>query len=245
MIAPQFKTWFYIYNNVSSDEKFRKLIEENYLVEVRDIERMTDGFGDDAFRNDDVDFKDKPQNSKDIEQFDELKNSNDNVEGFDTLKFGEEDEEITTTDSVEKAIADYDQLNKDEKNMVTKFDKHVDDEQYVDVPIIKKNLAEKKNDGPEKITLPTKKYMEDSGEIMIAQENRKFESRFGRARPLHLDGDVTSALSGNSVVGKKHGKSDENESKILLFNGMLNEKNILNIKFKKKYVLICRLIFPR
>lgn len=179
MIAPQFKTWFYIYNNVTSDEKFRKIIEENYLVEVKDIERMEswDNF-DDAFKNEEVSTNEKSSNSKDIIQFDDLKNSEPKdgveVEGFDTLKIADDDDEVTTTDSVEKAIADYDQLNKDEKNMVTKFDGHVDDEQYVDVPVIKKDMQK---DGPEKVSLPTKKYMEDSAEIMIAQENRKFESR--------------------------------------------------------------------
>lgn len=48
--------------------------------------------------------------------------------------------------------------------------------------------------------------------------------QFGRAQPLHLQGDVTSALSGNSIVGKKEGDSSEGnqplESKMLLFNGL-------------------------
>lgn len=41
---------------------------------------------------------------------------------------------------------------------------------------------------------------------------------------MHLEGDVTSALSGNSIVGRKGGDSAESgsnlESKMLLFNGL-------------------------
>lgn len=48
--------------------------------------------------------------------------------------------------------------------------------------------------------------------------------QYGRAQPLRLDGDVTSALSGNSIVGKKSGDASEAgsalESKMLLFNGL-------------------------
>lgn len=48
--------------------------------------------------------------------------------------------------------------------------------------------------------------------------------KFGRAQPLQLEGDVTSALSGNSIVGRKGGDLSESdnrlESKMLLFNGL-------------------------
>lgn len=54
--------------------------------------------------------------------------------------------------------------------------------------------------------------------------------QFGRAQPLHLEGDVTSALSGNSIVGKKSGDSAEPgtplESKMLLFNGKSSRLNV-------------------
>jgi serine protease inhibitor len=43
--------------------------------------------------------------------------------------------------------------------------------------------------------------------------------QFGRAQPLHLEGDVSSALSGNSIVGRKL-NGPELESKMLLFNGL-------------------------
>lgn len=151
---------------------------DNYLVEVKDIDRLNDF---DTFRTEEENGNEKPSNSKDIIQFEDLKTSETNnggeVEGFDTLKIAEDEEIIETTDSVLKAIQDYDQLNQDEKNQVTKFDKHVDEEQYIDSPVIKKDVPKNEAEGPEKISLPTKKYLEDSAEIMIAQENFKFESR--------------------------------------------------------------------
>lgn len=155
MIAPQFKTWFYVYRNVSSDEKFRKLLEQSYLVEVKDIDRLND-FGPSV--------EEDTTNKSDESTFEEL-----NLD---------EESSIETTDSVLKAIQDYDQLNQEEKNQVSKFDKHVDDEQFVDSPVIKKDVPRSDPaEGPEKLTLNTRKYLEDSAEIMIAQENFKFESR--------------------------------------------------------------------
>lgn len=257
MIAPQFKTWFYIYRNNSAEEEFKKILAEDYLVEIKDIDRFDYDFDSPrtAEQKSEGDLQKLPTNSKDVTQFDDLKNTepkgDGNIDGFETLKFANE-----LPSPVDQAIADYNQLDQEEKGKVSKFDKHVDEAQYVEVPEIKKEIKEdkkntekehlkkklqKENEGPEKVTLPLKKYMEDSMEIMEAQENRHFTSRvstfekhekpvlkflsfqFGRAQPLHLKDDVTSALSGNSIVGRKGGESTESsslESKMLLFNGL-------------------------
>lgn len=196
MIAPQFKTWFYIYRNNSAEEDFKKILAEDYLVEIKDIERFDYNF--DSPRTAESQNDDSyPTNSKDILQFEDLKNTEPKddkgtIEGFDTLKSADNEP------SVEQAIADYDQLNKDDKNKVSKFDKNVEDNQYIESPEIKneikKNITalvnehlkkklERENaakEGPEKISLPLKKYMEDSMEIMEAQENRNFVSRVGK-----------------------------------------------------------------
>ncbi|CRK89704.1 CLUMA_CG003436, isoform A [Clunio marinus] len=231
-IAPQFKTWFYIYRNNTAEEKFKKLLTDDYLVEIKDIDRFPYDFDSPRIAE-----EDDATNSKDIAQFDDLKNTEPkddmgSIDGFDTLKTNDDE----TSAKVEAAIAEYDMLNQDEKNKVSKFDKHVEDEQYVEVPEIKKEELQKKKDtsekehlkkklqaseGPEKISLPFKKYLDDSEEIMDATENRNFVRRFGRAQPLSREGDVTSALSGNSIVGRKGGdSSSELESKMLLFNGL-------------------------
>jgi hypothetical protein len=181
MIAPQFKTWFYIYQGNKAEEDFKKVLVEDYLVEIKDIERFD--LNGDSFRNTEIQ-NDSPTNSKDILQFDDLKNTEPkddmgSIDGFDTLKIADD-----TPSSVQQAIADYDQLEKEEKEKVSKFDRHVDDSQYVEVPEIKKEMnneeakIENETDGPEKITLPIKKFADESmEEIMEMQENRNFESR--------------------------------------------------------------------
>lgn len=190
MIAPQFKTWFYIYRNNTAEEDFKKILAEDFLVEIKDIDRYSYDF--DSSRTTEEKSEELPLNSKDVLQFEDLKNTEakdeaGTIDGFETLK--SIDKEPTL---VQQASADYEQINEAEKVKVTKFDKHVEEEQYVEVPEIKKEIKEekkdsekehlkkkllKKSEGPEKISLPLKKYMEDSLEIMDAQENRNFESR--------------------------------------------------------------------
>lgn len=206
--APQFKTWFYIYRNNTAEEDFKKILLEDFLVcsddldnccelfnlfqcsqvEIKDIDRVDFNF--DSPRTAEInDDSVHPTNSKDITQFEDLKNTEPkddmgSIDGFDTLKSADEPE-------INQAVKDYDELNQEEKNKVSKFDKHVDDRQYVEVPVIKKEIKEdnfsekkhlkkkleKESEGPEKITLPLKKYMEDSMEIMEATENRNLVSR--------------------------------------------------------------------
>lgn len=184
IIAPQFKTWFYIYKNNTVDSAFRELLKNDFLVDVKDIERINFDF--DSTRNDAF-YNEKASNSKDIMQFDELKHSIPNekgsVDGFDDLKI--EDGEDAASVSI--AINDYDQLDKDEKSKVSKFDREIDDKQYVEKSKINEELKQEENkqdvvkneeieSGPEKITLPLKK-IDDSMEIMEAQENRNFVRR--------------------------------------------------------------------
>lgn len=183
MIAPQFKTWFYIYKNNTVDSEFRELLSKDYLVDVKDIDRINFDF--DSTRSDQFYGDEKSTNSKDILQFDDLKHSKTdeygNVDGFDQLKI----EDGEDASSVSIAIADYDQIDKDEKSKVSKFDRDVDDKQYVEKSKITETLNqeeqgevkdEESESGPEKISLPIKK-IDDSMEIMEAQENRNFVRR--------------------------------------------------------------------
>lgn len=179
-LIPQFKTFFYIYKNNSVDQEFRNMLINDYLVDVKDIERFDMDF--DSTRSEQAA---PSSNSKDIFQFDDLKNSDPNdLNDFDSLKIADIDS------TVDDAIADYDQLDKDEKSKVSKFDKEIDDKQYVEKSEIVTEMPEndeatltttdgvsENESGPEKITLPIKKYMDDSMEIMEAQENRNFVTR--------------------------------------------------------------------
>lgn len=193
VIAPQFKTWFYIYRNNTAEEDFKKILLEDYLVEIKEIEKFDYDF-DQSRMADEKPEVDSPTNSKDVSQFEDLKNTEPldeagNIDGFETLKLADE-----TSSSADLAIAEYDQLNETEKKKVSKFDKHVEESQYIEAPEIKKEIKEEKktltekehlkkklqkeSDGPEKISLPLKKYMEDSSlEILDVQEGKHFESR--------------------------------------------------------------------
>lgn len=186
-IAPQFKTWFYIYKNNTAEEGFKKMLTEDYLVEIKEIERFDFDFDEprteDAEKNEKT-YEEKPSNSKDVTQFEELKNTEPDqtgsIDGFEHLK------NVGNVSSIDQAIADYDSLDKEVKNKVSKFDKHVDDTQYIEISEMKdkdkkhfKKKLQKENEGPEKVTLPLKKYFENSMEIMDAQESRHFVSRVG------------------------------------------------------------------
>jgi hypothetical protein len=183
VIAPQFKTWFYIYNGSTADEDYKRILINDFYVEVKDIERYEMDF--ESVYNESSNKKDDYQtNDKDISNFDDFKFSEQNdepteIEGFDSIKSVE-------SDSVKDAVIDYDNLDREEKSKVSKFDKEVDDKQYVEKSKITDEMKKdeenvKKEDiemGPEKITLPIKKFMDDeSMEIMDAQENRNFINR--------------------------------------------------------------------
>ena len=156
-------------------------------MEVRDIDRFDYDF--DSAKTAEKNYESEDQkitpNSKDVFQFDDLKKTEPiddlgTISGFDTLKNEQTNDQTN----------DYDQLDLNEKQKVSKFDRHVDDDQYVEVPEIKKEIMEdkaekehlkkklqKETEGPEKISLPFKKYLDDSMEIMDAQENRNFIKR--------------------------------------------------------------------
>lgn len=199
IIAPQFKTWFYIYRNNKAEEEFKRTLADDYLVEIKEIERIDFDFDSPrtAEQKSEGDHQNLPTNSKDVLQFDDLKNTEPKddkgtIDGFETLKLVDD-----SSDAVEQAIADYDQLIKEEKGKVSKYDKHVDESQYAEVQEIKKEETEKndvsekehlkkkleKEEGPEKVTLPLKKFSDESGEMMEAQENRHFVSRVRKVCP--------------------------------------------------------------
>lgn len=191
-VAPQFKTWFYIYRNNTAEEDFKKILLQDYLVEIKEIDKFNYDFDSSRMADQNADI-DSPTNGKDVSQFEDLKNTEPldaagTIDGFETLKLADD-----PTSQVDQAIIDYDQLNESEKKKVSKFDKHVEESQYIEGPEIKKEIKEdkketekelfkkkleKESDGPEKISLPLKKYTEDnSKEILDLQEDRHFENR--------------------------------------------------------------------
>ncbi|XP_055642228.1 ovalbumin-related protein Y [Toxorhynchites rutilus septentrionalis] len=243
---PQLKTWFYVYVNNTIDDKFKDILVNNYFVDVRDIERNDYNFDEPKTSvgpiEQTIEFSELPaainqiipsnNNSKDIIDFEELKIKS-LAEDLDSIR---SEVGITTM---------YDEVDEDEN---PKFDKNIDDKEYVEPTKIKEQIALQKDeytnevldepvvksvaedrvdrvvvDEPERVSLSLKKLDDDEHEIMYAVESQVSRRRFNVRRSF-LSGDVASALSGNSLVGRKAGAKagdqDSSESKMLLFNGL-------------------------
>ena len=150
---PQFKTWFYIYKNNSVLQAYKDVLEQNYAVEVRDIERNDYNFDEPKTSLDPVVVEEEiieESNGPDgdnlvLEQGSNNSNSKDIVD-FEVLKIKSalpvEDELRTDTGISTK----YDEI--DDEN--PKFDKNIDDKEYVDPTKIKEELAKKKMEGTQK-----------------------------------------------------------------------------------------------
>ncbi|XP_068152595.1 uncharacterized protein Spn100A [Drosophila tropicalis] len=118
---PSFQTWLYIYRNNSAREEYKQLLEQNYYVEVKDINRQDYDWSEPNTSlqleeaGADTDIRTEPSNSKD-------------VIGFETLKRINVDDDVplVTTDTYGVEI-----VNKE----ASKFDREVDDKQYVEKPV--------------------------------------------------------------------------------------------------------------
>lgn len=243
---PQFKSWFYIYKNNSVKPGFRDVLLNNYYVDVRDIERNDYNFDEPKTSlgpiEPSIDLTPDPaptvvntpavvvpsnNNSKDIIEFEDLK-----------IKA------LPVEDNVRAEVAinsKYDEVTEDEN---PKFDKNIDDKEYVEPNKIKEEIAKQKEehtnevldepllkaigevdhfvlDTPQRMSLSLKRLEDDEHEIMHAVESQVSRRRFNVRRSF-LSGDIASALSGNSLVGRKADTSDgeQSESKMLLFNGL-------------------------
>lgn len=118
---PSFQTWFYVYRNNSVREDYKQLLERYYHVEVKDISRQEFDWSEPntslQLEGGDVEggIITEPSNSKD-------------VIGFETLK------RINLDDDAPSTIGDTygeEVLNKE----ASKFDREVDDKQYVEKPV--------------------------------------------------------------------------------------------------------------
>lgn len=169
-VAPQFRSWFYIYKNNTANESFKEILSKDFYVTVRDVEPMNNNESpmDEEITppvakaseekvsikstNVQVKQESKPANGKDIIQFDIFKMGNGPVN---------------------------DETRIDGQKDASKFDEVVEDRQYVEVPIIKNEQHDKERKNAEaneenKLTLPIKQY--EKMEMIQAEE-----SRFGKA----------------------------------------------------------------
>lgn len=182
-VAPQFRSWFYIYKNNSVDDAYKQILTTDYYVTVKNVEPynpeeplIEEEVTTQQFVKTDeqpsmksadtlVEAAATPANSKDIEQFDSFK-----------MEAGPVDE--TRIDTQDDA---------------SKFDEVVEDRQYVEVPVIKDEmmkitkvnevtdtktvdaktgdvLGDAQNEHAKTVRLSLKQYAEM--EIMQAEESR-------------------------------------------------------------------------
>lgn len=192
---PQLKSWFYVYVNNTIENGFRDTLVNNYFVDVRDIERNDYNFDDPKTSvgpiEQSVEYSELPavinqvipsnNNSKDIIDFEELKIKS-LPEGLDSVR---SEVGITTK---------YDEVDEDEN---PKFDRNIDDKEYVEPTKIKEEIAHQKDeytnevldepvvkgtaedrvdrvtvDEPERVSLSLKKLDDDEHEIMYAVESQ-------------------------------------------------------------------------
>lgn len=242
---PQFKSWFYIYKNNTIKQDYRSVLQNSYYVDVRDIERNDYNFDEPKTSvgpieaSIDLTPKEEPatvtpvvpsnNNSKDILDFEVLK-----------IKSAPVDDVRSDVPTKYDAVEEVDN---------PKFDKNIEDKEYVEPTQIKEEIAQQKDDktnevldepvtkvvedrekvdAPQKFSLSLKKLDGEEHEIMHAVESQASRQRFNVRRSF-LTGDVASALSGNSLVGRKanakEGEDDQTESKMLLFNGLYYRGN--------------------
>lgn len=232
-MSPQFKTWFYVYRNNSVEKDFVRSLVDNYYVEVRMIDR------------DFYDF-DQPKSAepeKDIE-------ASYNMDGVKQVVVANDED----MDEEMKVILKAERMDSKEIDEIirqkecSKFDEVIEDQQYVEVPAIKKELQktsetiallepvednetvqaiekleEIKKDSYKDAMVDDNdgalKNLEDL-EVMQVAKKHPVTKKFQAARSLQQIGDISSALSGNSIVGKTHKAGASKESKMLLFNGL-------------------------
>ncbi|KAI8115284.1 hypothetical protein FF38_00567 [Lucilia cuprina] len=121
---PSFQTWLYIYRNFTARDEFKQLVRDNYYVDVKDISRDEfDAFEPDGF----IDLDGTTSNSKDVIGFETLKR----------LKIDDDDDDDTHGLGFTTVGSYTDNYGEEfiEKE-TSKFDRFVDDKQYVEKPQI-------------------------------------------------------------------------------------------------------------
>ncbi|KAM8706306.1 hypothetical protein ACLKA7_010563 [Drosophila subpalustris] len=118
---PSFQTWFYVYRNNSVREDYKQLLQRHYYVEVKDINRQEYDWSE---PNTSLQLEGNDADAEGTEQ----SNSKD-VIGFETLKRINLDDDASLVSSGDTYGEEV--LNKE----ASKFDREVDDKQYVEKPV--------------------------------------------------------------------------------------------------------------
>ncbi|EAT44983.2 AAEL003653-PA [Aedes aegypti] len=242
---PQFKSWFYIYKDNTIKPEYRDVLQNSYYVDVRDIERNDYNFDEPKTSLGSIEPSIDLTPDEEAIVVGQVVPSNNNSK--DIIDFEDLKIKSVPLDNVRSDVGIATKFDEVEEGDNPKFDKNIEDKQYVEPTQIKEEIAKQKDehtnevldepvlkaaedrvdqvveDAPQKFSLSLKKLDGEEHETMHAVESQASRQRFNVRRSF-LSGDVASALSGNSLVGRKanakEGEEDQNESKMLLFNGL-------------------------
>lgn len=145
-VAPQFRSWFYIYKNNTVNESYKQILENDYYVTVRNVEPWTpDILNDQTTEPKPIDEMPSTKSTSTVDAKKETTttNSKDIVE-FDSFKL--------------EGSGPVDETRIDNQKDASKFDEIVEDRQYVEVP--------------DKMKQPPK---EEEKEIVKADETKRME----------------------------------------------------------------------
>ncbi|XP_017856322.1 PREDICTED: serpin B13 [Drosophila arizonae] len=182
---PSFQTWFYVYRNNSVREDYKQLLQRHYYAEVKDINReesdwqepsslALEGSGTDGDGT-------EPSNSKDVIGFETLKRINvddDAPIGISEDSYGEE------------------VVNKE----ASKFDREVDDKQYVEKPVA---LAEAEQLQSEREQLTTEQTATDADSSSSSNTDAPVEK-------LEKPAEIALTVKENVAEKQQSKRSDAN-----------------------------------
>ena len=133
---PSFQTWLYIYRNFSAREDFKRIVQDYYYVDVKDINNEDyTGFEPDAS----LELGETTNNSKDVIGFETLKR----------LKVDDDGDDDVDARSIggHTTVGGYTDTYGEEfiEKETSKFDRFVDDKQYVEKPQIIEEIKQQQH----------------------------------------------------------------------------------------------------
>lgn len=185
-VAPQFRSWFYIYKNNTIDESYKQVLMNDYFVTVRNVE---------PFSAEEQQTHEEDKYQPVVEEQPEQPSTK---AASDVVVTSTNSKDIIEFDSFKNEAGPIDETRIENQKDASKFDEVVEDRQYVETPVIRSEMEQsedkdimkseetkamvKSEDVKEgkKVPLPIKQYEEM--EIMQAEE-----SRLGKAVSYRLN----------------------------------------------------------
>lgn len=158
-VAPQFRSWFYIYKNNSIDDAYRQVLVNDYYVSVKEVEPLN-AAGQQTVEQATQQAIVKPmvENVEATEKTEAIEKSVEKIEEKSVTITSENQvqvkpdgkptnsKDIVEFDSFKNEASPADETRLDTQNDASKFDEVIEDRQYVEVPLLKddkKTVADK------------------------------------------------------------------------------------------------------